>query len=109
MPKRRRPTGLSAKSERLLARWKVAESLAEGATTVAVGETYRLRDGTTARLAFARDDERRLSVGVAFEREGRFCLDESEPFSARALGYYQRRLKRIGVDVRELEEEGERE
>jgi hypothetical protein len=23
-------------------------------------------------------------------------MEESEPFSARALGYYQRRLKRIG-------------
>ena len=106
MPKRRRPTGLSVKSERLLGRWKIEEELARGARLVAVGPVYRLPDGSAARLAFARDEERGISVGYAVEGTGGWVMEDSDPYSARSLGYYQRRLKRVGVAERAADESG---
>lgn len=107
MPKRRRQSGLSVKSERLLGLWKVEEGLANGAPLVAVGPVYRLDDGTAARLAFMRDVEHGLCVGYAVERGGKWAMQDSDPYSARSLGYYQRRLKRIGVDERNLRRAGQ--
>jgi hypothetical protein len=103
MAKRRRRRDMSVKSMRQLARWNVEETLARGAPLVAVGAVYRLADGLRARLAFARDDEQRLGVGYAVERGEHWAIAELEPFSARALGYYQRRLKRIGLYERSLD------
>jgi hypothetical protein len=97
MPKRRRQTGMSVKSARILAQWGVEEALAGGANVVAVGPVYRLRDGARARLAFTREDEHGLCVGYAVEQEKRWAMVESDPYSARSLGYYQRRLKRVGT------------
>lgn len=84
------------KSDRVLEGWGVERTLDAGARLAPVGPLYLLDDGRSARLAFERDEEARLCVGYAVEREGRWEMEEAEPFSARCLGYYQRRLKRIG-------------
>jgi hypothetical protein len=86
-------SNLSAKSLRWLRDAGVERALAAGQSLVAVGRTYRLRDGQLATLAFTRDDEQRLCVGYAVN-EGEWVMVECEPFSARALGYYERWLKR---------------
>ena len=96
MGKRRPTSGLSVKSARLLAAWGVEQALADGAGIVPVGPLYNLDDGHTARVAFRRDEEGRLCVGYALERDGQWEMREEDPFSARSLGYYRRRLKRIG-------------
>ena len=95
MSRRSRPSEslLSVKSQRWLRDARIEESLAAGKTLVPVGKPYRLRDGRRAILAVSRDDERRLCVGYAVD-EGGWVMAESEPFSARALGYYERWLKR---------------
>jgi hypothetical protein len=89
---------LSAKSERLLKQLGVAKAFEQGETLVLVGPTYELRKepGIRVRLAFLHDDEGRLCVGYASNDGGAWQPVESEPFSRRALGYYERRLKRIG-------------
>ncbi|HVN86388.1 MAG TPA: hypothetical protein VMW17_16260 [Candidatus Binatia bacterium] len=84
---------LSVKSQRWLRDAHIEEALAAGETLVPVGKQYRLRDGQLATLVFHRDDEQRLCVGYAVD-EGEWVIVESEPFSARALGYYERWLKR---------------
>ncbi|MBI1816380.1 MAG: hypothetical protein HYR72_15490 [Deltaproteobacteria bacterium] len=84
---------LSVKSQRWLQAAGIEKALAAGDTIVPVGRTYRLRDGQLATLAFIRDDEARLCVGYAVD-EGEWVMVESEPFSARTLGYYERWLKR---------------
>lgn len=89
---------LSAKSERLLKQLGVAKAFERGDTLVLAGPTYELRKspGVHVRLAFLHDDESRLCVGYASDDGGDWQPVESEPFSRRALGYYERRLKRIG-------------
>lgn len=85
----------SVKSARVLEGWDVERTLDGGARLAPVGALYVLGDGRSARLAFFRDEERRLCVGYAIESGGRWDVEEGEPFTARSLGYYQRRLKRI--------------
>jgi hypothetical protein len=94
---------LSVKSERILKQLGVAKAFARGATLVLVGPTYELRKdpGTCVRLAFLHDGEGRLCVGYASNDGGEWQAIESEPFSMRALGYYERRLKRLGEFVAE--------
>ena len=89
---------LSAKSERILQQLGIAKAFARGDTLVLVGPTYELRKnpGIRVRLAFLHDDGGRLCVGYASDDGGDWQPVESEPFSRRALGYYERRLKRIG-------------
>ena len=84
---------LSLKSQRWLRDARIEDALAAGETLVRIGPSYRLRDGRLAILAFARDDEQRLCVGYAVD-DGGWTMIESEPFSARALGYYERWLRR---------------
>jgi hypothetical protein len=88
----------SAKSERILKQLGVARAFEHGDTLVLVGPTYELRKhpGIHVRLAFLHDDEGRLCIGYANDDGGDWQPVESEPFSLRALGYYERRLKRIG-------------
>lgn len=92
---------LSAKSERILKQLGVAKAFEQGETLVLVGPTYELRKdpGIKVRLAFLHDDEGRLCVGYARDDGGEWQPAESEPFSRRALGYWERRLKRIGEFV----------
>jgi hypothetical protein len=92
---------LSAKSARILKQLGVAKAFERGETLVLVGPTYELRKdpGINVRLVFLHDDERRLCVGYASDDGGNWQPVESEPFSLRALGYYERRLKRIGEFV----------
>jgi len=89
---------LSAKSARLLKQLGIAKEFERGETLVLVGPTYELRKhpGIHVRLAFLHDDEGRLCVGYASDDGGVWQPVESEPFSRRAHGYYERRLKRIG-------------
>ena len=91
----------SVKAQRLLEKLGVPKALARGETLVLVGPTYELvKDpGIHARLAFLRDDEGRLCVGYASDDSGAWEPVESEPFSMRALGYYERRITRIGAFV----------
>jgi hypothetical protein len=108
MTRRRRGSGLSVKSERLLERLGVRRALAEGWAVATVEPTYVCGDGERLRVAFRRSGDG-LAVGYAAERGGRWEMEEEEPYSARALGYYQRRLKRIGVregTVRDEDENG---
>ncbi len=101
---------LSVKSQRLLDKLGVTDALARGETLVLVGPTYELlKDpGIHVRLAFARGDDGRLCVGYASDDTGEWCSVESEPFSLRALGYYERRLKRIGEYVEPSRAGGQR-
>ena len=89
---------LSVKSERILKQLGVTRAFEQGETLVLVGPTYALRKdpGIKVRLAFLHDDEGRLCVGYASDDGGEWQAVESEPFSLRALGYYQRYLKRTG-------------
>ena len=88
---------VSVKSARLLDQLGVTRQLARGETLVLVGPTYALRKQPEVhvRLLFLKDDEGRLCVGYADNRTGEWQPVESEPFSQRTFGYYQRRLKRI--------------
>jgi hypothetical protein len=89
---------LSVKSQRKLKQLGVLAAFARGEPLALVGPTYELRKepGIRVRLAFLHDDEQRLCVGSARDDDGEWHVVESEPFSMRTLGYYQRRLKRIG-------------
>lgn len=93
---------LSVKSERILKQLGVTKAFEQGETLVLVGPTYELRKdpGIKVRLAFLHDDEGRLCVGHATDDGGEWQAVESEPFSLRALGYYERRLRRVGEFVR---------
>jgi hypothetical protein len=88
----------SVKSQRLLKQLGVLAAFERGEALVLVGPTYALRKepDVRIRLAFLRDDEQRVCVGYASNGGGAWQVVESEPFAMRALGYYERRLKRIG-------------
>ena len=109
--KRKPKVARSAKSDKMLRDLGVEKSLARGDAVVAVEPEYRLlRSRELARLAFHRDEEGRLCVGYAIRRDGQWSIEESEPYSMRAWGYYGRRLKRLGEwagadDDEESEEE----
>lgn len=92
---------LSVKAQRLLDKLGVPPAFARGETLVLVGPTYELvkGPGIRVRLVFLHDDEKRLCVGYASNGSGTWEAVESEPFSMRTLGYYERRLKRIGAFV----------
>ncbi len=89
---------LSSKSQRILQELGVLRALDRGESLVLVGATYELRKdpGVQARMSFLRSADGQVQVGYADDTEGEWRVVESEPFSRRAYGYYQRRLKRIG-------------
>lgn len=88
----------SVRGQRLLADLAVAEALEEGESPVLRGPIYELRKqpGVLVQLAFVRDEEGRIAVGYARREDGAWSMVEHEPYSLRAIGYYQRRLKRLG-------------
>lgn len=96
----------SVKTTRLLERLGVEKKLDSGKQLVEIEPTFVLSDGRSARLAFERNEEGELCVGYAIERDGRWEMLEAERFSVRALGYYERRLKRIG-EREQLEDDWE--
>ncbi len=88
----------SVKADRLLQQHRVRDALAEGEDPALIGPIYESRrePGVHLRVAFHYDEERRLCVGYARSQGADWELVESEPYSMRALAYYERRLKRIG-------------
>jgi hypothetical protein len=92
---------LSVKAHRLLDKRGVTAAFARGEVLVLVGSTYELvKDpGIHVRLAFLHDGDGRLCVGYASDDGGDWHAVEAEPFSMRALGYYERRVKRLGAFV----------
>jgi hypothetical protein len=88
---------VSVKSQRILRDLGVPRAFERGEQLVLVGPTYELRKdpGIKVRLAFLHDADGKLCVGYADDGDGWQAV-EFEPFSLRALGYYERRLKRIG-------------
>ena len=89
---------LSSKSQRILQELGVLRALDRGESLVLVGPTYELRKdpGVQARMSVLRSADGQVCVGYADDAEGEWRVAEYEPFSRRAFGYYQRRLKRIG-------------
>ncbi len=94
---------LSSKSQRILQELGVFRAFDRGESLVLVGPTYELRKdpGVRARMSFLRSPEGQVCIGYADDSEGEWRVVEYEPFSRRALGYYQRRLKRIGDVVKD--------
>jgi hypothetical protein len=95
----------SVKGDRLLSSLGVLPALDRGDALAFSGPIYELRKepGIQVRLVFLRDDENRVAVGYARREGNDWEAVEHEPFTMRALGYYERRLKRIGdrVDPRD--------
>jgi len=95
-------TDRSAKAEQALRRLGVEAALQRTPEGALIGPAYELRatPGVRARLLFRRATDGTLEVGYATATDdGPWERVESEPFSLRALGYYERRLKRIGSFV----------
>jgi hypothetical protein len=97
----------SVRGQRLLAELGVAKALDEGESLVLRGPLYehRKQPGALIQLAFVRDEEGRIAVGYALRDGDGWSVVEHEPFSLRAIGYYQRRLKRLGDRVGEKDRE----
>jgi hypothetical protein len=91
----------SVKGDRQLAALGVQAAVVRGERLVLTGPIYTLRKDpeTKVRLVFLRDDEKRIAVGYARLEGSEWCAVEHEPFTMRAFGYYERRLKRIGDRV----------
>ncbi|MCK6553105.1 hypothetical protein L6Q96_00740 [Candidatus Binatia bacterium] len=95
----RHRSDLSAKAMQALRRLGVDAALQRAPDGALVGPAYELRatPGVRARLLFRRSADGGVEVGYATATgDGPWERIESEPFSLRALGYYERRLKRIG-------------
>ncbi len=87
----------SIKAERVLKRLGVMSALDRGETLVLVGPTYELRKDRGSRSVWPFCVAMRGSCGIGYAHDDDGWRPvEFEPFSLRALGYYQRRLKRIG-------------
>lgn len=96
----RRLPDRSAKAEQAIRRLGVEAALQRAPDGALVGPVYELRatPGVRARLLFRRSPQGGLEIGYATATVGGpWERVESEPFSLRALGYYERRLKRIGT------------
>jgi len=97
-------TALTVKCQRLLEQLGVTAAIGRGARRVTAGPTYELRKepGIQARLVFEKEGSE-LRIGYATLDGPEWQVIELEPFSFRALGYYERRLKRIGDFVEKRE------
>ncbi len=94
----------SVKSQRLLKQLGVPAAFERGERLVLIGPTYVLRKNAEVRvrLVFLRDADQQLCVGYASDETGSWQPVDVEPFSIRALGYYQRRLKRVGERLEDV-------
>ncbi len=99
-----KPARGSVKRDRLLEELGVVRLLDDGDPFVLIGPTYEERDDPNVhmRIAFVRDEERRICVGYASNQSGEWAVEETEVFTRRAYEYWQRRLKRIGDYVPEV-------
>jgi hypothetical protein len=92
---------VSIKSDKLLQKLGVVQAFAHGDAIAHVGPVYELRKqpGSYVQLIFTHDDEKRICVGYAQHEGESWNIAECEPYSMRSLGYWERRLKRIGQYV----------
>lgn len=89
----------SVRAQRLLQDLGVTRAFGRGDRFLLVGPVYTLRaqPETRVRMVFARDGKDGIAIGYAAADETRgWRIVESEPYTMRSYGYYQRRLKRIG-------------
>jgi len=89
----------SVRAQRILQDLGVERAFSKGDRFLLVGPVYELRrdPDTRVRMVFVRVDKRDVLIGYASARAGGpWTIAESEPYTMRSLGYYQRRLKRIG-------------
>lgn len=91
----------SARGQQRLVELGVVAALDDGDPIVLRGPLYELRKepGVFVQLAFLRDDGERILVGYARRQGDEWVAADYEPYSLRALGYWERRLKRIGERV----------
>lgn len=91
----------SARGQHQLTELGVIAALDDGDPLVRRGPVYELRKepGVFVQLAFLRDDENRVLVGYARRENDDWIAADCELYSLRALGYWERRLKRIGDRV----------
>lgn len=89
----------SVRADRILRDLGVRRALERGDRYFLVGPLYALRTDhdTEIRLVFRGTSPRDVDVGYARRQQGAgWIISECEPYTMRSLGYYQRRLKRIG-------------
>lgn len=88
----------SVRARRVLEDLGVLSAFAKGDRYLLVGPVYALRrdPDTRVRMLFARGDDKEICVGYASSTGNAWAEAESEPYTMRSFGYYQRRLKRIG-------------
>jgi len=99
---RRKTINSSVRGERTLQALGILKAFDRGDTRLLVGATYALRKEpeTELRLLFELQDGE-VWVGYARRAEGGDWQSvETEPYSLRSYGYWERRLKRIGDFVR---------
>lgn len=90
----------SVRAKRVLQDLGVERAFAKGDRYLLLGPIYTLRRDADVRvrMVFLRDDRsKEILVGYATAGPDEpWTVTESEPYSMRSYGYYQRRLKRIG-------------
>lgn len=89
---------MTVRAERILRDLGVLRAFSSGDRLIVVGPIFELRrePDTRVRLAFVHTEDKIVEVGMARAVDNRWEVIESEPFSLRSYGYYERRLKRIG-------------
>lgn len=89
---------MTVRAERILRDLGVLKAFAAGDRLIVVGPVFALRrePDTHVRLAFLRTEEKTVEIGLARAVDDGWEILESEPFSLRSHGYYERRLKRVG-------------
>lgn len=93
----------SVRGEKTLADLGVLRAFERGDRCLLVGPVYELRKepGTELRLFFERTTDGGIEIGYARRSEGGdWETVESEPYTLRSFGYWERRLKRIGDYLR---------
>lgn len=92
----------SVRGERVLRDLGILRAFERGDHRVLAGPEYVevKPPGRRLRMLFVRDPEHGIEVGYALLVDGEWQTVETEPFTLRSFGYYERRVKRLGVFVR---------
>lgn len=92
----------SVRGERTLRDLGVLKAFDRGDERVLAGPVYVEDEapGLSMRMLFTRDKENGIQVGYAKLVDGEWQEVEVEPYSLRSFGYYERRMKRLGIFVR---------